>query len=60
MFLRFRDPSYVLNLSNKAVLHTVQESQVYRIVSNKRPGGVAIFQKGMFIRGKFSMQKCSV
>ena len=32
----------------------------YRIVSNKRPGGVAIFQKGMFLRGKFSMQKCSV
>ena len=29
---------------------------IYHIVSNKRPGGVAIFQKGMFIRGKFSME----
>ena len=55
----FHKPCVTKNTENSDYL-PYHERQSYRIVSNKRPGGVAIFQKGMFIRGKFSMQKGSV
>ena len=35
-------------------------SNKYRIVSNKRPGGVAIFQKGDVYKRQVFNEKCSV
>ena len=42
IFLQFRDPSYVLNLSTKAVLqkwhYSVQENQIFAVWINFSPG----------------------